>query len=79
MICEISGTDLANLLAAAHRLSPSLAEFDRGIAWLDQMESSARSSEQLESSATHATFAAWLLHQPHIVREPEIQRPIEDV
>lgn len=64
----ISGMESESAIGIAKELSPSITEFDSGIASLDQLESDARSGNPLHISLAQFAFVAWLTEQPPVGR-----------
>lgn len=62
----ISGLETESAIGIAKELSPSVTEFDAGIASLDQLESDARSGNSLHVSLAQFAFVAWLTDQPKV-------------
>ena len=61
LVCDGSRLDPTELAAVAERLTPSVTDFAAGTAFLDELESQARSGQKLLPSLEQGTFLLWLL------------------
>lgn len=63
LVCDDALLDPADLAAATERLSPSVTDFASGTAFLDELESQARTGQKLRPTLEQAAFLLWLLDE----------------
>jgi hypothetical protein len=61
LVCDDASLDLAELATAAERLTPSVTDFASGTAFLDELESRARSGQKIRPTLEQGAFLLWLL------------------
>jgi hypothetical protein len=61
LVCDDASLDLAELATAAELLTPSVTDFASGTAFLDELESRARSGQKIRPTLEQGAFLLWLL------------------